>query len=91
MADKKTLHEIAAEYRVCDKTFRRRVRELGIPHIKLGREMLFVPEKVERYLEELTRSNVKANVLDFKPKPSKKITKQKRAGDRGRYASMVGL
>ena len=43
---------IAARYGVSPRTFRRYVISLGIPHIKLGRKLLFDPERVDRYLEQ---------------------------------------
>ena len=54
-ADKKlTLAEMAHAYSRCTKTFRKYVLALGIPHAKLGRDMLFDPVRVDEFLLGLT-------------------------------------
>ncbi len=46
-----TLSEMAIRLNRSAKTFRKYVILYKIPHIKLGRDMLFDPSKVERFLE----------------------------------------
>lgn len=43
--------EMAARLNRCPKTFIRYVKAYSIPHIRLGRDLLFDPAKVENYLE----------------------------------------
>lgn len=65
-----TLKEIASKYDRTPKTFRKYVLELGIPHVRLGRSMIFDPGKVERFLEGKTLSPVRTLDLSDK-KPAK--------------------
>lgn len=47
-----SLNEMAAQLNRCGKTFAKYVRKYDIPHIRLGRDMLFDPERVIAFLEE---------------------------------------
>ena len=49
-----TLKEMAQKLNRCPKTFRKYVVEYQIPHICLGRDMLFDTTEVENYLSNLT-------------------------------------
>lgn len=75
-----TLQEIAAKYRKTPKTFSRYVRDLGIPHERIGRSMVFDEATVAMFLSTV---EVKQNVVKFKPR----VTKTKG----GRFAEAVGL
>jgi hypothetical protein len=81
------LNQIAKEYRKTPKTFRNYVRELKIPHIRLGREMLFDPAQVEKHLEELTRSWI-ATPPDIKAKSPKKPQRRTRTASSSRYEKL---
>lgn len=84
------LHEIAKIYRKHPKTFLRYVRKLNIPHIKLGGSMLFDPNQVERFLEEVTQAQPLLPDLSAKPLPKKRTTPTRQA-ERARYAELLGL
>lgn len=45
------LSEMASRLNRCTKTFTKYVDQYDIPHIRLGRDLLFDPVKVETYLE----------------------------------------
>ena len=47
-----TLDAAAALLRVGTSTLRRKVRRGEIPHIRVGRQLRFAPEEIERYLEQ---------------------------------------
>jgi excisionase family DNA binding protein len=49
-----TLREMAQRLNRCPKTFRKYVIEYQIPHICLGRDMLFNAVEVENFLTKLT-------------------------------------
>jgi excisionase family DNA binding protein len=49
-----TLKQMANHLNRCEKTFRKYVVEYKIPHIRLGRDMLFNVEEVENFLLNLT-------------------------------------
>jgi excisionase family DNA binding protein len=49
-----TLKEMARLLNRCEKTFRKYVLEYKIPHIRLGRDMLFNVEEVNKFLLNLT-------------------------------------
>lgn len=46
-----SLSEMATRLNRCTKTFIKYVDAYDIPHIRLGRDLLFDPVKVETYLE----------------------------------------
>ncbi len=52
-----TLKEMAKRLNRCPKTFRKYLIEYKIPHICLGRDMLFNAVEVENYLSNLTLVN----------------------------------
>jgi excisionase family DNA binding protein len=89
-----TLKEMAQRLNRCPKTFRKYVIEYQIPHICLGRDMLFNAVEVEKYLSNLTLINqVSAqqiqvsNAKKSKTKPNAKKLDQ----SKNRYASLLGL
>lgn len=82
------LREIAQIYGRKPKQFRKYVHEFMIPHIRLGRDMMFDPQQVEKFLEELTLSRMTPDP-DLKPNTPKPRRKPKPAD--GRYADMLGL
>jgi hypothetical protein len=82
-----TLTQIAERYNRCTKTFLKYVDELGIPHIKLGRDRLFDPVEVDAYLRTIDRQNKK-------PDLSRKKVSKKQApstNDSAFYESLLGL
>jgi excisionase family DNA binding protein len=89
-----TLKEMAKRLNRCPKTFRKYLIEYKIPHICLGRDMLFNAVEVENYLSNLTLVNQPSvepvqvsNIRKSKTKQnSKNIDKSK-----NRYASLLGL
>ncbi len=88
------LKEMAKRLNRCPKTFRKYLIEYKIPHICLGRDMLFNAVEVENYLSNLTLVNQPSvepvqvsNIRKSKTKQnSKNIDKSK-----NRYASLLGL
>ncbi|MFN6965257.1 MAG: hypothetical protein ACK4S4_16035 [Pyrinomonadaceae bacterium] len=81
-----TLIEIAAEYHRHPKTFRKYVLKLDIPHVKLGRDMLFDRDQVRDFLESLGESKLR---VDLKRKTVSK--KPARTGETKRYRDMLGI
>lgn len=75
-----TLEEIASKFRKSTKTFSRLVKAHSIPHIKLGRSMLFDAAKVELYLES----------IHFETKPQRRLIRRP-AREVGRFAGRLGL
>ena len=89
-----TLKEMAQKLNRCPKTFRKYVVEYQIPHILLGRDMLFDAAEVENYLSNLTLINQLSTVESgvsvskiSKTKPNSKKPEQSKS----RYASLLGL
>lgn len=78
----------------CERTFRKYVRQYKIPHIRLGRDMLFNPQDVENYLKNLT-------FINQPPDPAgDNLTKEKVRikrnvnhlnNSRNKYAQLLGL
>ena len=89
-----TLREMAQRLNRCPKTFRKYVIEYQIPHICLGRDMLFNAVEVEKYLSNLTLMNQLAaqhiQVSDAKKSKTKRNLKNLDQS-KNRYASMLGL
>ncbi len=81
-----TLSEIASEYNRCTKTFRKYVIDLGIPHIKLGRDMLFDRDQVRDFLEKRTTPALK---VDLKRKPVRSKRSLPRSSPIGHETSAV--
>ncbi|MGI8468927.1 MAG: hypothetical protein ACR2N3_10785 [Pyrinomonadaceae bacterium] len=40
----------------CPKQFKQDVKKYDIPHLGIGRDLLFYPQEVEEYLSELTKA-----------------------------------
>lgn len=51
MADLLSLSEMADRLKISTRTLRRHIPKLNIPFIRVGRQYLFDPAKVELYLE----------------------------------------
>ncbi len=89
-----TLKEMAQRLNRCPKTFRKYVIEYQIPHICLGRDMLFNALEVEKYLSNLTMVNQlstqQIQVYNAN-KPKTKPNSKKLVQSRNRYASLLGL
>jgi excisionase family DNA binding protein len=89
-----TLKEMAQRLNRCPKTFRKYVIEYQIPHICLGRDMLFNAAEVENYLSTLTLANQPAAKTVQVSATRKSKTKQnsnKVNKSRNHYASLLGL
>ncbi len=71
-----TLKEMAQRLNRCPKTFRKYVIEYKIPHICLGRDMLFNAHEVENYLSDLTLMNLPSMRQIQVPITRKSKTKQ---------------
>jgi excisionase family DNA binding protein len=89
-----TLKQMANHLNRCEKTFRKYVVEYKIPHIRLGRDMLFDAEEVEIYLLNLTMKD------DF-TEADKKIETARKFGvknklsklnkSQNKYAKLLGI
>ncbi len=89
-----TLKEMAKRLNRCPKTFRKYVVEYKIPHICLGRDMLFNAVEVENYLSNLTFVNQPSVETVQVPNIRKSKTKQNSKNidkSKNRYATLLGL
>ena len=89
-----TLKEMAQRINRCPKTFRKYVIEYKIPHICLGRDMLFDAAEVENYLTNLTFANQQTTYQNQKTTTRKQKTKLNLKNidkSKNRYASLLGL
>ena len=89
-----TLKTMAQRLNRCPKTFRKYVVKYRIPHICLGRDMLFNASEVEKYLADLTLANqISAQkCLAFttsKSKAQNNSKQQNKSNDR--YASLLRI
>src|SRR5687768_12079828 len=89
-----TLKQMADYLNRCEKTFRKYVLEYKIPHIRLGRDMLFNAEEVETYLVNLTMSEARNidsedSVKAAKSKIRKNVTKINKY--QNKYAKLLGI
>lgn len=89
-----TLKQMAGHLNRCEKTFRKYVWEYKIPHIRLGRDMLFNAQEVEAYLVNLTMSEVqnidsKDSVKTAKSKVKKNVSKINKS--KNKYAKLLGI
>lgn len=96
MAEKPTLAKMADAYGVCQKTFKRYVREYRIPHEKLGREMYFDPDEVRAHLRRVADERAAAPAAVPDPRAKKTARRSSRSGRsagkaRSKYAEMLGL
>ena len=89
-----TLKEMAQKLNRCPKTFRKYVIEYQIPHICLGRDMLFNVAEVENYLSNFTlmnQSSTRRSEVAVSRKLKTKRNSKKLEQSRNRYASLLGL
>jgi len=89
-----TLREMAQRLNRCPKTFRKYVIEYQIPHICLGRDMLFDATEVENYLSNFTQINQSSTQEPQIQIPRKSKTKSNTKNSyqsRNRYANLLGL
>ncbi len=89
-----TLKEMAQKLNRCPKTFRKYVIEYQIPHICLGRDMLFNAAEVENYLSNFTlmnQSSTRKSEAAVSRKLKTKRNSKKLEQSRNRYASLLGL
>lgn len=63
---KLTLQQIADEYQMSPKTFKKYVQECSIPYTPIGSHMLFNATEVELHLRSLKKKKPE-NILQFKP------------------------
>ncbi len=77
----------------CEKTFRKYVLEYKIPHIRLGRDMLFSVDEVESYLLNLTMENENSMPVESsakkKSKAKKKLSNLNKS--QNKYANLLGI
>ncbi len=93
-ASRITLKEMANRLNRCPKTFRKYVIEYQIPHICLGRNMLFSAVEVEEFLSNLTLINQSSSRRVQIPNTKQSKTKRNlknRDQSKNRYASLLGL
>lgn len=88
-----TLKEMARLLNRCEKTFRKYVCEYQIPHIRLGRDMLFNVSEVENYLKFMTMTHSKEQA---QRNSTKVISKTKRNlnnldKSKNKYANLLGI
>jgi excisionase family DNA binding protein len=86
-----TLKEMAEILNRCPKTFRKYVEKYNIPHIRLGRDMLFDVQEVENHLKNRTLSEIKT---DTPTSPKTKLKSQIKLSskyDGNRFASLLKL
>ncbi len=89
-----TLKEMAQRLNRSPKTFRKYVIEYQIPHICLGRDMLFNAAEVENYLSNFTLMNqslTRKSEAAISGKLKTKRNSKKLEQSRNRYASLLGL
>lgn len=87
-----TLNEMAQRLNRCPKTFRKYIVEYRIPHIRLGRDMLFDANEVENFLSHLTMINQAAVHKNQRSAAGKVKTKlHTKNKTNNRYASLLGL
>ena len=87
-----TLKEMAQRLNRCPKTFRKYVTEYQIPHICLGRDMLFNAVEVENYLSNLTMIN-QPIIRETQGTTAGKVKNKQNSKNKSnnRYASLLGL
>ena len=76
------------------KQFRADVHNHSIPHLRLGRDKLFDPDLVIRYLSVQPKPPEKSSIKEFitSSPPSKKLLKEElKTNDANRYKSLLGL
>lgn len=73
-----TSSEMAARLNRCPKTFLKYVEAYNVPHIRLGRDLLFDPVKVENYLENYHQKKTEAR------------TRKAPLVRKGRFAGVLG-
>jgi len=89
-----TLREMAQRLNRCPKTFRKYVIEYQIPHICLGRDMLFDTTEVENYLSNFTlinQSSTQEFPIQIARKSKTKSNTKNSDKSRNRYANLLGL
>ena len=89
-----TVKQMSALLNRCERTFRKYVRQYKIPHIRLGRDMLFNPPEVENYLKNLTLVNQPGDPAAanyFKEKLKTKRNVNSLNNSRNKYARLLGL
>lgn len=69
-----SLSDMAERLGCCAKTFRRHVLKQGIPHIRLGKRLLFDPNRVELYLETIQMEKAKLERQGYR-RMSREVTK----------------
>lgn len=86
-----TLKEMAHRLNRCERTFRKYVDEYGIPHIRLGRDLLFNHLEVESFLKNKTAAeSVAGTRLETKTK-SAQTSKTLPRYQGNRFASLLEL
>jgi hypothetical protein len=78
-----TLEQMAFKLNRCSKTFRKYVATYEIPHIRLGRDLLFDEAEVIRHL--------KARSTNTKIKLERKSVQKPKPSGNERYAKLLNL
>jgi excisionase family DNA binding protein len=89
-----TLKQMADHLNRCEKTFRKYVLEYKIPHIRLGRDMLFDTEEVESFLLNLTMSGEQSLVFENSKKTKNSSVKKNLSNQnksQNKYANLLGI
>jgi excisionase family DNA binding protein len=89
-----TLKEMAEILNRCPKTFRKYVEKYNIPHIRLGRDMLFNALEVVTFLRDMTVrcQETEAEVNPIPEKTSENKTNSKELNkSQNKYANLLGL
>lgn len=86
-----TLKEMARYLNRCERTLRKYVAEYDIPHIRLGRDLLFNRLEVENFLKTKTVSEIKKESLKEPKKKFKPELKLPYKYKENRFASLLKL
>ncbi|MBX3266378.1 MAG: helix-turn-helix domain-containing protein [Acidobacteria bacterium] len=82
MSSKLTIDEMAAELRICTRTFRRLIKKRNIPHYRVGRALRFDRSEVEACFR-VAGDERSADHARPTPRPTRP--------HRGRFADRLGL
>lgn len=80
-----TLSEMAGRVNRSTKTFRKYVLEYSVPHVRLGRDLLFDEAEVLAYLKTLTDKKQEKRLKLARPRV------RARLHGKGRFADQLGL
>lgn len=81
-----TLSEMAKRVNRSTKTFRKYVLEYDVPHIRMGRDLLFDEGKTLAHLEKITEQNKAKRVVSTKSEIRSRVV-----GPKSRLSEALGL